>query len=139
MGKYLLVFVSVLVLLASSCKKENSGLTVKELVGTYQFSRITYQAGSVAEEDVTSSYLNDCAQDDQLVLSASRSYTVVDAGASCGTGNVVGEWALIGGNMLKLGGDYYTIRKFDGTNLELSLSGNNAGVPSTLVYYYVRQ
>ncbi|MCU7551617.1 hypothetical protein OCK74_21030 [Chitinophagaceae bacterium LB-8] len=139
MGKYFLLLASALVLLVTSCKKDDSAPTVKELAGTYQFSKMTYQEGSSSEKDVTNDYLNDCAKDDQIILSVSRTYTAVDAGNSCGAGNIVSAWSLLGANTLKLGSELYTIRKYDGKNLELSITGNNRGVTSTLVRYYVRQ
>lgn len=141
MGKCLFVLVPVLMLVVSSCKKVGAepAITEKKLFGTYQFIKMTYQEVGSAEKNVTDDYFIDCQKDDLIVLSASRTYTAVDAGVTCGKGNLVSAWSLLGTNTLKLGDDLYTIRKYDGTNLELSLTGDNRGVSTTLVRYYVKQ
>jgi hypothetical protein len=140
MGKCFSVLVFGLVLLASSCRKDSgSTVTVQSLAGTYEFSRMTSQKGNAAEEDVTHVYFNDCAKDDRIILSTTRSYTIVDAGISCGGGDRVSMWELLDASTIKLGNDIYTIRKFDSKNLELSRTGTDRGISTTFVTYYLKQ
>jgi hypothetical protein len=63
-------------------------------------------------------------------------YEVADAGVKCNPpGNTNGTWSLTNNTTIVLDGVPGTIRKFDGTNLEVSATVNGASG----VIYYVKQ
>jgi hypothetical protein len=132
MRKSFVILVAALVLLAISCKKEDeqphAELNVQNIAGTYKISKIGVKLDKGAESDVT-----------RFLLNTNLTYSYVDAGTSCGNGNVDGEWALNNNTTMVIADSTYVIRKFDGMNLELNHTEIVNRVSATYTEYYVKQ
>jgi hypothetical protein len=64
------------------------------------------------------------------------SFNYVDAGAQCSTnGDYTSDWALTSTTTITIDGEVYTIRKFTGTNLEVTQDYMGA----TFVTYFTKQ
>ncbi len=138
--KKILLGAIVLLLISTACKKnKNDGdpapaTTVATLTGSYKISKATVFNGST-EIDATSFYPA-CMRDDVHKLNANLSYELVDAGVQCNPpGNDTGTWSLTNSTTIVIDGVTGTIRKFDGTNLEVTGTVNG----TSGVIYYVKQ
>jgi hypothetical protein len=136
-----LLALSLVAMLFTACKKDkneepaNVTPTVANIAGTYKLNKITMMASGSAEQDYTSS-LNDCEKDDQWKLNSDMSFNYVDAGTQCSTnGDYTSDWALTSTTTITIDGDVYTIRKFTGTNLEVTQDYMGA----TFVTYFTKQ
>ncbi len=143
MRKSFVILVTAFVLLAISCQKEDEQphveITIQNMAGTYKLSKIGVKVDNSAESDVTRFLLMECQKDDLLTLDTNLTYSYVDVGISCGTGNVDGKWALNNSTTMVIGDSTYVIRKFDGTNLELNHTEIVNRVTATYTEYYVKQ
>lgn len=137
--KKVILSLSVITLLATSCKKEKDEQTsvtpTKEnLTGSYMLSKITAKYGSSEEQPVTEQLYQACERDDIYKLNADLTYQVVDAGAKCDTDHS-DTWSLTNASTIIIDDVTYTIRKFDGKALELVMDLNGA----TMIEYYTKQ
>ncbi len=139
--KKILLGILVLVTISIACKKNKSDSdpapttpTVATLSGSYKISKATVFNGTT-EIDATSFYPA-CLRDDVHKLNANLSYELIDAGVQCNPpGNKMGTWSLTNSTTIIIDGTSGTIRKFDGTNLEITGTVNgNSGV-----IYYIKQ
>jgi hypothetical protein len=123
--KKVFLSLSVLVLLATACKKDkdeetaqNVTPTKENLTGSYKISKVEGIQGN-QRQDVTNQVFEPCEIDDIYKLNADLTYQRVDAGQTCGN-DVDDSWEFISATSIKMEGVTYTIDKFDGKTLQLS-------------------
>jgi hypothetical protein len=132
---------SVFSLLFTACKKDkdepaNVTPTVQNLSGRYKLAQIAAKVGSSPEQNVTDSYLESCEKDDIYTLNVNLTLAYQDAGTVCNPSESYdSDWKLNSSTSIELDGDTYTIRKFNGTSLELT--ENYGG--GTLITYLTKQ
>jgi hypothetical protein len=137
--KKLILSLCVMSLLAGSCNKDDDKPstitpTVQNLSASYKISKIAFISGST-ETPVPNSIFEECRRDDLHKLNLNLTFELVDAGVQCNpSGSKTGSWSL-SGNAIVIDGFNGTIRKFDGTNLEVT--GSYFG--QSAVIYYVKQ
>lgn len=143
MKKILMGIIALSMLTVTSCKKkdkepENITPTTSNLSGSYKTAKVTGTAsGSSTEIDITSTWLDACEKDDIITLSSNGTYTVVDAGTTCSpTSADTGTWSLVNSTTINIDGSVNTIKRFNGTNLDISFSDPSAG---TVTIYLVKQ
>jgi len=132
---------SLVAVLFTACKKDKNEEpaditpTVANLTGSYKLVKLTMTAPGATEQDYTSS-MNDCEKDDQWKLNSDMSFNYIDAGTQCSTsGSYDSDWTLTNTTTITIDGAPYTIRKFNGTALELTESFMGA----TWVSYFTKQ
>jgi hypothetical protein len=109
-----------------SCKKketepETVTPTKENLAGSYKTQKITAMyTGTSFEVDVTNSVLPDsCQRDDITKVNIDNTVNYIDAGIVCTPSNTRNStWNLTSSTTFDLDGKSYTIRKWDGINLE---------------------
>jgi hypothetical protein len=143
MKKILMGIIALSMLTVTSCKKkdkepENITPTTSNLSGSYKTAKVTGTAsGSSTEIDITNTWLDACEKDDIITLNANGTYTVVDAGTTCSpTSADTGTWSLVNSTTINIDGSNNTIKRFNGTNLDISFSDPSAG---TVTIYLVKQ
>lgn len=144
MKKNLVILASALVLLVSSCKKDEEPpaveVTAQNLAGAYKMSKIGVKVNNSAEEDVTRFLVDSCEMDDLLTFNSNLSYTYVDAGTTCDSSTSgSGTWSLKDNATMIISDSTYGIRRFDGTNLELNDTDVVRNVTAIYTMYYVKQ
>ena len=143
MTKVFIILSAVFSLLFTSCKKDDEQprveVNVQNLAGTYKLSKIDVSVNGSERSDVTRFLLKACQKDDLLVLQPDMTCSYVDAGVSCGSGNIDGEWSLADNNVIVIADSTYSIQKFDGTNMELTHTEIVNRVSATYTEYYGKQ
>lgn len=131
---------ATMLLLVTSCKKDkkdSSEVTVANLSGSYKISKITALVGSNPETDVTDVLLDACDKDDIIKLNSNMTLQWEDRGVQCSPPNTYSDtWSLPNNTTIVIEGEQGTIRKFDGTNLEVSIPYQGTGY---IITYYVKQ
>ena len=96
-----LLFISVLVIIFSSCKKDSSEaedcpVTVASISGTYKLTSLQYKATSSSTmEDWYAQVVEDCKKDDLYVLAANGDFNILDMGTVCQqSGSFQGIWTM---------------------------------------------
>jgi hypothetical protein len=143
MKKILMGIIALSMLTVTACKKDdkepaNVTPTTANLSGSYKISKVTAMpSGSTTETDVTNSWLQACEKDDVITLASNGTYTVTDAGTTCSPSSAdTGTWSLVNSTTINLDGSNYTINRFNGTNLDVSISDPSFG---TVKQYLVKQ
>ena len=98
--KQAIAFFAIIMLVFSSCKKEqthNCGKTMNDIAGTYSIVKLETGSGGVFT-DMTHS-IDTCERDDKIILGAGGDYTVQDAGCLNG-GDQTGTWTIRSDGML---------------------------------------
>ena len=113
MKKVLCIVVGIAFVM-SSCSKNNCRTDVAGLSGAYKIISVKYKPnGSSQEIDYIDTYFPQaCLKDNLYTLNADNTYTVIDAGVSCGTNPYIGDWD-VNGNTLFLDADDYSITSFN--------------------------
>ena len=93
--------------------------TVQNLVGNYKLVKYTNILPNGTEQDITDTGVPACEKDDIYQLKASLVYEVNDGANHCPSGGFTSTWSLNGTTLTIQNGDIYTIRRFNGTDLEL--------------------
>ena len=136
-----LVISGTAALIITGCSKKNdaNSYSVKQLAGTYKLTASTATSGGVTLDAMQ--YIDACQKDDLTKLNADSTFEYVDAGVSCGNGNVVGTWLVKGNLLITLDEgsstpDSITIKSFNGTNLVLTSTEvqQNITVVGTITY-----
>lgn len=145
MKKLIFGLVAIAVLTLTSCKKdedenqpENVTPTTVNLSASYKLSKVTaIYTGTTTEFDITNSYLPACKRDDVTTLKTDGTFVVVDAGSQCSPpGGDSGNWSLANTTTIIIKGVSFTIKKYNGTNLDISYNDPSMG---TVTQYYVKQ
>jgi hypothetical protein len=114
---------AVVISLVSACSKDDDGPVVTSLdtvAGDYNVEAVTVNLGS-NKTDVLSEYFETCQKDDILQLKKDKSYANVDAGVVCSPSNAyTGTWDIVSTSRIRIDGDEYTIKSFDGKKLILT-------------------
>jgi hypothetical protein len=126
-----------------SCKKKAEGLaltpTKENLAGSYKTQKITASYSSTGfEADITNSVLPDsCERDDITQVNTDNTVNYIDAGIVCSPSNTRSStWNLTSATTFDLDGESYSIRKWDGVNLEATYKYNSS---TTAVLYLKKQ
>jgi len=122
-------------IIAVSCKKNSdapsgsgSAINVSNISGTYKLTAATITIDGETTDVLGT--LDECERDNLQKLNSDLTYKVIDAGVQCNPpNNETGTWSLEGTSTIVLDGIPVDIDKFDGTNLTISVSGENEGVP----------
>jgi hypothetical protein len=143
MKQILLGFLALTLLTVTSCKKKDSTPsnitpTSANLVGSYKLSKVTMTpTGSTTETDVTNTWMSACEKDDVMTLNSNGTWTLTDAGTQCSPSSAdSGTWSLVNSTTINMDGDNYTIKRYNGTNLDISYSDPSFG---TVTQYLVKQ
>jgi hypothetical protein len=142
MKKFLLGAFALTLLTVTSCKKKDSEPanvtpTTANLSGAYTSSKITTTSpGSTTETDITNSVLTACEKDDVTTLNSNGTWVLTDAGTQCSPPSADnGTWSLVNSTTINLDGDNYTIKRFNGTNLDVYITDPTYG---TITQYLVK-
>jgi Lipocalin-like domain len=137
------VVIACFFILASGCskddKKDNSKVTKSNIAGTYKLTAAKYKDGSNPEQDLYS-LIPACSKDDVTTLKTDNTYVTVDQGTKCNPPNDdSGTWNLPNETTLVMDGDSYTIKSFNGSTLQLSLTDNSSGTTEVTTITLVKQ
>ena len=124
--KKLLFGLLALTLLATACKKDKDApaITKENIAGTYKLMSIKATLNGSPEMDADDR--DDCEKDDLYKINADNSFNYVDAGSVCDPAGSFDATYVLNGSEISseqfadLNG---TISKFDGSTLEITLSG----------------
>lgn len=126
--KKTLFALAALVVLASSCKKDKDDdapvtPTNENIVGTYKTSKIVVK-NSTGEADITNdmlSLMDACDRDNLHKFNSNNTYEWVDAGTKCSPESTYSDtWTLTNTTTFEFDGETYTIKSFNGKELQLS-------------------
>ncbi len=124
--KKLLFGLLSLTLLATACKKDKNDVPVtkENIAGTYKLMSIKATLNGSPELDADDREV--CEKDDLYTLNVDNSFSYTDAGSVCDpAGDFTATYALNGSEISSE--DYAdlngTITKFDGSTLEITVSG----------------
>jgi hypothetical protein len=125
----------------SCSKKESENIipTKENLAGSYKTQKVTAMySGTSFEINVTNSVLPDsCDRDDVLKINTDNTVNFIDAGIVCTPPNDRSStWNLTSNTTFDLDGYSYTIRKWDGVNMEATYPFNSS---TTGVIYMKKQ
>jgi hypothetical protein len=140
MRKICLVLFTLNMLLSCSKKEADSIIPTKEnLAGSYKTQKITAMySGTGFEINITNTILPDsCDRDDILKINTDNTVNYIDAGMVCTPPNDRSStWNLTSNSTFDLDSDSYTIRKWDGVNMEATFPVNSS---ATGVIYMKKQ
>lgn len=116
---------SAMVLLATSCKKDNEEgpvtPTKENLTGSYKITKMQAGSGNQFMDITAQDWAEECQKDDIHKLNVDNTYQSVDASTKCSPeGGESGTWSLTNSTTIVIDGETLTIRSFDGKNLEVS-------------------
>ena len=126
-----------LTLIFGACKKSKDApaFTKENVAGAYSLTKVTFKTSAGGgEQDITSSYVDDCEKDDILTLKSDGTYDSKDAGQQC-TGDYTGTWNIPSANKFDLDGEVYDLSSWDGSSLAVGQSFNMGGVDGTITMY----
>ena len=129
--KKLFVSLSMIALLISSCKKDKDEVaadvtpTKENLTGSYKIIKVMAVA-STGQETEMAGYYDACEMDDIHKLNADDTYLIEDQGQECGTADS-DEWHLHSSSSIEIYGNTYSITKFDGDKLHLTIDFGSFG------------
>ena len=129
-------------MIASGCKKgkDAPAVTKENIAGTYKLMSLKATVNGVGPLDADQR--DDCEKDDLYKLNVDNTFQYVDAGTVCDpAGDVSGTWQLVD---KVISSESYpdlngTISSFDGTNLEVTITGTEDGMSYTLVSTFKKQ
>ena len=125
----------------TACQKSSNdvlSVTKDNLAATYTIVSVKAKAPNAPEQDITSSSVEPCAMDDQIVLKSDFTATYVDAGTPCspvGGGSYV--WS-VNGTTLSIDQDDFTVRSLTRSSLVLEETANISGFVVTVTSTYRR-
>lgn len=137
MKKVLFGLLSLTLIIGTACKKSKDApaFTKENVAGAYTLIKVTFKTSAGGgEQDITSSYVDDCEKDDILTLKADGTYDSKDAGQTC-TGDYTGLWGIPASNKFDLDGEVYDVASWDGATLAASQSFNMGGMDGTITMY----
>ena len=140
--KKLLFGLFALTLLATACKKDKDApaVTKENIAGTYKLLTVSASLNGSAPFDADDR--EDCEKDDLYKLNLDDTFDYVDAGSVCDpAGDFSADWTLTGnelssGEFTDLNG---TVTSFDGTNLEVTLTGTEGDMTYKIISKFQKQ
>ena len=140
--KQLFLPLCALILMVTSCTKDDLALNnsastdtstpkhgesiIPELTGSYKLVKALLKV-DIEQRDITNEAFRTCEQDDIRTLKSDNSYEVLDEGEECSSAQW-GTWEMISPTNIKIGDTQYTITRFDGKQLELSMDKGSEGI-----------
>ena len=140
--KKMLFGLLALTLLATACKKDKDApaITKENIAGTYKLMTIKVTLNGSPEMDADER--EDCEKDDLYTLNVDNSFGYTDAGTVCDpAGDFTATYALNGSELSSedfadLNG---TITSFDGTNLVLTVNGQEGDMTYSIKSTFKKQ
>ena len=99
----------------TGCKKDKdeAGVSIKSIAGSYIVSVYTFNDGS-GDKDLLAG-MKPCERDDVFEFKVDKTYAVLDAGLHCNPSqNYNSTWDLISSTKMIMGGSDFVIEKFTG-------------------------
>lgn len=139
MKKVLFGLLSLALITTTACKKSKDApaFTKENVAGTYKLEKVTFKYGS-SEQDITSSWVDDCEKDDVMTLKADLTFNSVDAGEEC-SGDYSGTWSIPAASKFELDGETYDVTTWDGTTLGAGQAFDFGGQNGTIIMYIKKQ
>ena len=139
MKKVLFGLLSLTLLIGTSCKKSKDApaFTKENVIGNYMLTKVVFSANG-QEQDITSSYVDDCEKDDIVTLKIDGTYESDDARQSC-TGDYTGTWAIPAANKFDMDGEVFDVSSWDGTTMGISQAWNFGGMNGSVIIYMKKQ
>ncbi|HYF32703.1 MAG TPA: hypothetical protein VD993_16370 [Chitinophagaceae bacterium] len=139
MKKVLFGLLSLTLLIGTSCKKSKDApaFTKENVIGNYMLTKVVFSANG-QEQDITSSYVDDCEKDDIVTLKIDGTYESDDAGQPC-TGDYTGTWAIPAANKFDMDGEVFDVSSWDGTTMGISQAWNFGGMNGSVIIYMKKQ
>lgn len=139
MKKVLFGLLALTILVGTACKKSKDApaFTKENVVGDYMLIKVVFKANG-AEQDITSSYVDDCEKDDVVTLKSDNTYESNDAGQAC-SGDYTGTWAIPAANKFDMDQEVYDVATWDGTTMGISQAFNFGGINGSIIMYMKKQ